>query len=87
MYSGSFRQVPDRENILEWSDIETKKSSTVKINILLPKLFYNVEYPSVIIFYINPDINQVQVAYRVFSPEKQDFIKVDSEGKPFELKK
>lgn len=87
VYNGSFRQIPDRENILELTDIESRISTIVKIRIQLPKLFYNAKYPSDIIFYINPDINQVQVAYRVFSPEKQDFIKVDSEGKPFELKK
>ena len=80
----SFNLVPDPENTLEWIDMESKELTRVKVKIQLPKLFYNAEYPSSIVFYINSSTNQVQVAYDVFSPEKKDFILVDSEGKPFE---
>ena len=83
----SYNQEPDKVIALEWVDIESKETSNADVKIQLPILFKNPEYPSSIIFYINSDNKKVQVAYRVFSQAKSDFIKVDSEGKPFALTK
>jgi len=82
-----FDQEPSKTVSLEWIDLNTKETSQADVKIQLPILFKNPEYPSFIIFYINSDNKAIQVAYRVFSQSKCDFIKIDSEGKPFSLAK
>jgi len=47
----------------------------------LPEIFYNARNGSEIRLSINPDTKNVNVAYRVFSQNCNDFILVDSESK------
>lgn len=75
---GCFDKTPDMENILEWINLDSKETFRKKIKIQLPKKFYGRILLPKIVFYINSDTNQVQVAYEIFSPGS---IIVDNDGK------
>ena len=84
---GLFNKQPLDKYVISWTGLKDKIAGNATVEINLPALFYNKEFRSEIIFYINPDTNKVFVVYRVFEPKKQEYITLDSEGKLFDIKK
>lgn len=79
---GKYYEEPANQYDIEWTNSDIKELTRVKVEVNLPELFYNRKNGADIIFHINPDKKQVAVAYKVFSPEKDDFIVVNSKGSP-----
>jgi len=78
---GVYYESPAEEIIIEWVEVETKKTTSLPLKLKLPEIFYNARNGSEIRLSINPDTKNVNVAYRVFSQNCNDFILVDSESK------
>lgn len=78
---------PQSTCTIYWKELHGRKSTHKTVAVKLPKLFYNRKYPSDLIFFIDSNTENIYVAYNVFDPKIQDFITVDSEGKPFDIKK
>lgn len=81
----SYYKHPYNEVSVKWTVVETGKEHTQKVAIRLPKGFYNEEWLSEIIFYINPDSPKVWVAYKIFDEKEDGYVIVDSDGKPFPI--
>ena len=82
---GAFTGMPYEEVTVKWNLVETGKEYTQKVIIKLPKGFYNKEWGSRIIFVINSDKEQIRVAYDIFDEREEEYVIVDSEGKPFPI--
>lgn len=77
--------IPYKEVTVKWRVVETGKEYSQRISIKIPKGFYNEEWLSRIIFYINPNKEKVWVVYDIFDEAKDAYVIVNSEGDPFTI--
>jgi len=82
---GPFRDDIQKKITIKWKVLETGKVYTQEIAVKLPNGFYNPEWTSDIIFYINPNREKAWIVYKIFDENEDNYVIVDSEGKPFPI--